>query len=1033
MEELYGAPMSVIALVLAAMFAAVIATLAFILLRNPILFRLAWRNVPRRRAQSILIIVGLMLATVIISSAFTTGDSISFSIRRSATDNLRSLDQFVRVDSDSPVWEGRSVPDEFPESVFDELAPIFESDPDVESAVPALISNISVVNPRSRQFEVNAMLTGLDPALADQFDTLATSSGGRVDIASLAPNEVYIDREGADQLDVVVGDELGVALGPDRLTALTVKGIAEGWYFKRLETQVVLLGSLTQVQDLLDRQGLLSTILVSNRGGFSEGERLTAGIQERLAQLPAIRDRGLELFPLKSEIVAQADEIASLFVSIFTVFGLFSIGVGVLLIFLIFTMLAAERKREMGMSRAIGMKRAHLVQMFVAEGGIYSIGSAAVGSALGVAVGFGLVYAVAGAVAQGAPTNEFTLSPHVNLRSVLVSFFVGSVFTFLTASFASWRVSKLNIVRAVRDIPEPQMARASKSSLVWGIVLIILGLLLVLLGYRNDQLTVFGLGASLAPMGLALALRYFGAPQRGVLIAVGLYLLTFWLLPPSVFDAINEDWNQGFSIFFISGALVVTGGVLVTMNNSKVILGLAMRTLGQVPRLAPVVKSAVSYPLRTTGRTGLSVAIFAAIIFSIVVMATVNTSFDQLFDDRDRLTGGYEVIAQGPGNIDPFDDNERSLTNVGASLNPVTDLAAIVDAEPTLNFVSRIDGRPSVGTLHTIYDAEGRLAGSLGAEFEDTFLTGVDDDFIASNHYGFTLAIPEFADGDEFDGGAVWRALRDRPGTAVVSALLVPARDDFRPFGVGDRFRLDAEGLYIENDSMEPIEISVLDKKSGTFVDLTVIGVLDDTLFFFFMPPSVFTSTSTLEAALPRTVNATRLFFNVEPGSVDADKKIEAALFPFGMDTIDLNQQIDDRRSARRSVLDLLTGFMALGLVVGIAAIGVISARAVVERRHHIGMLRAIGFTRWMVGLSFLMESSFIALLGIAIGLSTGLLTSFNLVQDIQSDERDVSLVIPWLRVVIIVGGAYLFSLVTTILPARQAAGIAPADALRYE
>ena len=120
-------------------------------------------------------------------------------------------------------------------------------------------------------------------------------------------------------------------------------------------------------------------------------------------------------------------------------------------------------------------------------------------------------------------------------------------------------------------------------------------------------------------------------------------------------------------------------------------------------------------------------------------------------------------------------------------------------------------------------------------------------------------------------------------------------------------------------------------------------------------------------------------------------------------------------------------------LVARMAAIGVPSDRAVVERRHHIGRLRAIGFTRWMVGLSFLMESSFIALLGIAIGLSTGLITSFNLVQDIQSDERDVSLVIPWLRVVIIVGGAYLFSLVTTILPARQAAGIAPADALRYE
>ena len=40
---------------------------------------------------------------------------------------------------------------------------------------------------------------------------------------------------------------------------------------------------------------------------------------------------------------------------------------------------------------------------------------------------------------------------------------------------------------------------------------------------------------------------------------------------------------------------------------------------------------------------------------------------------------------------------------------------------------------------------------------------------------------------------------------------------------------------------------------------------------------------------------------------------------------------------------------MGLGLVVGVAALGVISARSVVERRQQIGVLRAIGFRRRMV------------------------------------------------------------------------------------
>ncbi len=43
--------------------------------------------------------------------------------------------------------------------------------------------------------------------------------------------------------------------------------------------------------------------------------------------------------------------------SVFVLFGLFSVAAGVLLIFLIFMMLAAARKSEMGMARAVGTKR----------------------------------------------------------------------------------------------------------------------------------------------------------------------------------------------------------------------------------------------------------------------------------------------------------------------------------------------------------------------------------------------------------------------------------------------------------------------------------------------------------------------------------------------------------------------------------------------------------------------------------------------------------------------------------------------------
>ncbi len=129
----------------------------------------------------------------------------------------------------------------------------------------------------------------------------------------------------------------------------------------------------------------------------------------------------------------------------------------------------------------------------------------------------------------------------------------------------------------------------------------------------------------------------------------------------------------------------------------------------------------------------------------------------------------------------------------------------------------------------------------------------------------------------------------------------------------------------------------------------------------------------------------------------------------------------------------LLQGFMGLGLIVGIAALGVIAARAVVERRQQIGVLRAMGFQRSQVQLSFLLESSFVALLGIAIGIGLGLALSRNVINGFAEQVPGVRYEIPWLQVLLLAGLAYLSSLLTTFVPARQASRVPPAEALRFE
>ena len=960
-------------------FLAVAAYLVLIAVTSPILVRMAFRNVIRRPGRSALIVVGLMLGTAIISASFTTGDSVTFSIKQRVVGLLQGADELIRLDEDSDVWDGQPLPDDFPESIFDEIAPALDASPDLDAVLPIVRQDTAVINFRAQQFEVQALYLGLDPRRAAVYETLRDLQGNPIDLASLGPDEVYIDREGAERIEARAGDALGVVTGSGGLTQVTVKGITEGWYVKTSsDTRLVLMAPLAQVQEHLDKEGRLTHVVLSNSGDYLEGLDLTDDVIDAFGDFPALTESGLEIYDFKRRAVDTANQVGSLFVSMFTTFGMFSIGAGVLLIFLIFSMLSAERRSEMGMARAVGMQRSLLVRQFVAEGAIYGLWSTAVGALAGIGLGYVLIVAT-GSAFSGRSTTDLVFVTHVELRSVLASFLVGSMVTFVTILLAARQNSRLNIVRAVRGIAEPPGV-AGKRTLIWGIVTLLLGAFITFAGYQSAQATSFGLGASLVPIGIAVILRWLGVAQRWVLTGAGVYLLAFWLLPVSVFDVLRDDWRQDLSGFFVSGAMVVAGAVLVTVNNSSIILGLLTGTLGRVRPLTPIVKSAVAYPLRFGFRTGLSVAMFAVVVFSVVVMSVLVEGFSKLLDDQQRLGGGYEVVGFAQ-----------------SDLSPITDLSVAVEGNPDLSFVTRENGAPSVGALRSTGKAEGRLVGEADGLYRDTVISGLDDDFLETNEFRIKLSTSEYLTGSGFDSARVWNDLREKPGLAVVNASMVPTRDSNAFDLPSNGFTLGGvEGLFLENEVMEPVDITVHDLERATAFDLKVVAVLDDLASQGIMPPGVYTSSRTLAAEAQRDVSATRFFFNVDPGTADAADRIEVALIGHAIETIDISETVEELQSFQRAIFDLLIGFMMLGLVVGIAALGVISARAVVERRQQIGVMRSIGFSRRMVLLIFLSESSFISILGIAWGVVLGILVSISFISDVRSDEPGIELIIPW-------------------------------------
>lgn len=171
----------------------------------------------------------------------------------------------------------------------------------------------------------------------------------------------------------------------------------------------------------------------------------------------------------------------------------------------------------------------------------------------------------------------------------------------------------------------------------------------------------------------------------------------------------------------------------------------------------------------------------------------------------------------------------------------------------------------------------------------------------------------------------------------------------------------------------------VLDPAVGTERRLHLIGVLEDTAAY---TQGVLVSQPTVNALAGQDIAPTSYMFNLR-AAADAEavaKSLRASFLDHGMQTHVMATEIRKSADVNIMINNLLQGFMRLGLVVGIAALGVIAARSVVERRQQIGVLRAIGFQKGMVQLSFMLESSFVAILGIVLGVALGTLISIQVV-----------------------------------------------------
>ncbi|HEV2109476.1 MAG TPA: FtsX-like permease family protein, partial [Thermomicrobiales bacterium] len=959
--------------------------------------------IPRRRTQTILIVIGLMLSTLIIAAALGTGDTINNSVTESALQGLGEVDELVVASQDAKN-EGnveRSLNETFSADVFQTIDDGLAGDPDVDGIMPILLETLPVIAEESGQSEPVSYLVGVDPSRLDQFGGLRTVEGDDIDLAATAPNEVVISETMAEDLAVGAGDVVTTFYRGQPLQ-LTVAAVAEdsplsGRFDTATPGWVV---PLDRLQAATNQQGLLTMIAISNRGGVRDGLELSDAVTERARALVAGQPLGVD--PYKDRLVNLAETFSSIFTGLFLVLGLFSIAVGILLIVLIFTMLAAERRPEMGMARAIGQRRGHLVQQFVAEGSGYALLAGLVGAALGVAATWAIGLALDSLFGDVLP-----IRPEVTPRSLVVAYCLGVVITFIAVVGSSWKISRLNVVAAIRDLPDVSNPKRRKRTLLCAVIMIMIGAVGAVAGQTSDTAEAFLFygGMSLVPFGVALLLRFFGAPSRPVFSLVGIYILTLWLLPPSLSEELFGDLGGGFEMFFLSGIFMVAGASILIVQNLDLLLRGVSALGGLFQSKLPAVRMAIAYPGATKGRTGMLIAMFSLIVFSLATFATINQNFVNLFLG-DEANAGWDVrVGVLPEN--PVGDGSAEA------------FTQTLEAEGV--DVTQFQG---IGTV-TTGDFQGRVRVEGTDEWKSQTVNGAGESFITGSALSFQARAEGYA-----DDAAVLEALRTRPDVAIVDASAVPVEGDFGRDP--DAFVL--EGYEATDGTFAPIKVEVERPGGGEPVTLTVIGVIDDqisSLFGLYAPRATVVG----PGGIYQTPALTSYYVKAsDPDQASSmAKAIEAALLTNGAQAVSIRDELEEFQSQNQVFLYIIQGFMGLGLLVGIAAVGVIAFRSVVERRQQIGMLRALGYQRSMVATSFLIETLFVVGIGVISGLTLGLVLAWQLFTSDDFGGPDADFIVPWSIVVAVLIVTIVAALLMTWVPSRQASRLSPAEALRYE
>ena len=958
------------------MVVALLLLVALLALKNKTMFKVGVRNLTRRPKSAAIVFAALLISTAIISGSLVASDSLNYAVVRATYDALGNVDEIVTMNGQP-----------FNVSVYEKLA----ADPYVANNTKGLSASLygqvpSVDDVTSGITSTQVTLVGLNFSADAQFGEFSLLNNTRTNASDLSGGEALINNKLAQDLNAHEGDKLTIYYGGNESSfkayAFTVKYIAkdEGKALYGLNKNIFV--TLEAAQVVFQNEGQINEIRISNLGTAESGVAKSNDVSEFVAHALSDSPERFDVKAVKQDTLATSQQEGALFSNLLLVLAVLSVAASSTLIVNIFVTLGEERKSELGLARAIGLKRRHLVLLFFFEGTIAALLAAAIGSVLGVGIG-ACILSVLNMAFNGETLVGTSLVLHYDFLDLVAAFFVGVLIAMLTITLSASKISRLSIAGAIHNTEQS----TNKSQRPIGTILVGIAMLacsLAAYATSKDIIVVRVVAPILAIAGLALIVQQ-AATRRLAQTISGALLITY-----AAYNAVANPANFGdvtsTLVFAALGALLLIGTLLVVLVNASIWLHGVAKLLGRFAGVQSSLRLAIAYSLQKRSQFRMTVIIVSVVIF-LVVLTSVTAAVYQ--PDIEKQTGGYDIRVTTTTPLANL--TMLQVQSLMPGLSGTAPVALLNESEISYYdglFTTNVTGM-TINDQQPNYQVSGKGA-----------IYGVDANFSKHSQYSFQDTLTGFNSSQD-----VWNALNN-PRYVVV----------------------DSNYFYGANATqVKAGDVVSVATTNGTARKI-VAGVLDEIYLH-----GIFMSKQEMLQYFPAIAGDTLFLIKSENGMkpIDLSYDLKKGYKIAGINAFLIRDELLQMMRQTQFLFQLTATGLGLGLIIGMASVGVITSRSAIERRQEIGIMRAIGFTRGRVEKSLILEVILAITLAVLVGLSTGLAVSGAIYLSLNQSVK-APFTIPIAQLALVFAAVYLAAIICTITPVRKASKMSPAEAIRY-